>query len=222
MRLWTAIFCCASLAALPAGAGAWLREQGRGFIATTSMLTDQLETKSSFYLEYGLTTQTTAGLNLDMTMSGLGQSGTAMVFARRALPVGAKTSLWAYQVAVGAGFDGANTKPLASLGISYGRPFKLGAYDGWLGVDTELRWDFATTRHSLKIDTVAGLTFNERNKAMVQVFWSADSLGYTSTTLSPSYIYTPKRGTFSYVVGFEAARNHTTRYGIKLGLWRDF
>ncbi|UOA25805.1 hypothetical protein [Pseudosulfitobacter sp. DSM 107133] len=222
MRLWIAICFCASLAAAPAGAGAWLRDKGRGFTATSSMLTDQMETKSSFYFEYGLTAQTTVGLNLDMTMSGLGQSGTAFVFARRALPFGGKQSLWAYELAMGARFDGASPRPLAGLGLSYGRPFKLGAYDGWLGVETALRWDFATTRRTLKIDTVAGLTFSERSKTMVQVFWSADSLGYTSTTFSPSYIYTPKRGKFSYLVGVEAARSHTTRYGIKLGLWREF
>lgn len=220
MRMRIAIL-CASLCAAAADAGAWLREQGTGFTATSTGVTDRLDAQNSFYLEYGLTAKTTVGLDIDMKLSGQRQSGSGHVFARRALPLGG-TGVWAYQIGLGAAFQDVAVTPLAKLGVSYGRGIKLGKHNGWLAVDSAAQWDFGTSVHSLKIDTTAGLTLNNRSKAMVQLFWTADSLGASSATLSPSYVYTPERGRFSYVVGVEAIQGRSERYGIKLGLWSDF
>ncbi|MCR8827663.1 hypothetical protein [Pseudosulfitobacter koreensis] len=220
MRLRIAIL-CASLCAASADAGAWLREQGTGFAATSTGVTDQFNAQNGFYLEYGLTAGTTVGLDIDMRLTQAGQSGSGHVFARRALPFGGK-GVWAYQIGLGAAFQDVAVTPLAKLGLSYGRGIKLGKYDGWLAVDSAAQWDFGTSVRSLKVDTTAGLTFNEHSKAMVQLFWTADSLGTSSATLTPSYVYTPERGRFSYVVGVEAIRGRSERYGIKLGLWSDF
>ena len=221
MRLWVAIL-CSSLAATPAAAGAWLRDKGGGFTATTTTLTDQLVTKNSFYFEYGLTAKTTIGLDVDMMATGWGQIGNGRVFARRALPFGGDRSVWAYQIGLGADFDGIAVTPLARLGLSFGRGIKLGRYDGWLGVDTALQWNFGTALRTAKVDTVAGLNFSDRSKAMVQMFWTGTNTGYSAATLSTSYVYTPKRGKFSYLVGVETTQSHRTGYGIKLGLWHNF
>ncbi len=220
MRLWIAIL-CASLCAAPADAGAWLREKGEGFTATSTGMTDQFDAQNGFYLEYGLTAKTTVGLDIDMKLTPAGQSGTGHIFARRALPFGGK-GVWAYQIGLGVAFQEIAATPLAKLGLSYGRGITLGKYDGWLALDSAAQWDFGTSVHSLKIDTTAGLTFSDRSKAMMQMFWTVDSLGGTSTTLSPSYVFTPKSGKFSYVVGVEATRSSVASYGIKLGLWSDF
>lgn len=221
MRLWLAIFCGACLAAPAADAGGWLRKKGDGFVSTSNTLTDQLHTKSSFYLEFGLTAKTTIGVDIDMTLTGLGQTGAGQIFARRALPLGGAKTVWAYQVGLGMAFEGVAFAPLAQLGLSYGRSIKLGKYDGWLAVDTSAHWNFGTSVRALKIDTTAGLTLGARSKVMMQIFWTADSLGGTSTTLSPSYIYTPKRGKFSYLIAVESTQSTAASYGIKAGLERQ-
>lgn len=221
MRLSVAII-CACLVATPAAAGAWLRDKGSGFTATKSTLTDHLLIKNSFYFEYGLTAKTTVGLDVDTTATAFGQIGSGQIFVRRPLSFGGDRSVWAYQVGVGADFNGIAAIPLARLGLSYGRGIKLGRYDGWMGVDTALQWNFGTALRTVKVDTVAGLNFSDRSTAFVQMFWTGTNAGGNSTTLSTSYVYTPKRGKFSYLVGVEATQSDPTGYGIKLGFWHKF
>tara|TARA_R110002124_G_scaffold74304_2_gene199389 strand:+ start:2770 stop:3435 length:666 start_codon:yes stop_codon:yes gene_type:complete len=221
MRLSVAII-CACLVATPAAAGAWLRDKGSGFTATKSTLTDHLLIKNSFYFEYGLTAKTTVGLDVDTTATAFGQIGSGQIFVRRPLSFGGDRSVWAYQVGVGADFNGIAVTPLARLGLSYGRGLKLGRYDGWMGVDTALQWNFGTALRTVKVDTVAGLNFSDRSTAFVQMFWTGTNAGGSSTTLSTSYVHTPKRGKFSYLVGVETTPSDPTGYGIKLGFWHKF
>ncbi len=209
--------------ALPVAAGAWLRAEGSGFFSLSSSTTYSLDSGFAGYLEYGLAPKTTVGADLDLTMrQGLAMSGTLSAFVRRPISLGDRPARMSYQIGLGARISGSDISALAKTTLSYGRSLTWKDRNGWVNVDTGVEWDLDGSNHIGKIDATLGMALGARAKGMFQVFWAIDSGGNTSTTLAPSYIYTPKNGKTIYVVGLEAKRSTTQDYGLKFSVWREF
>lgn len=208
----------ALLACTPAGAGAWLRDQGAAFLSLGSTFSQSGNQTGSIYGEYGLRPKLTLGIKVDVGMAaGQVQNGRGFIFARKPIPTGERAYKLAYELGIG-GAVGSDAKGLARVGLSYGRGIRLAGKSGWLAIDSAVEWVEDDTV-TAKLDSTLGLTLNDRFQVMVQVFYTHTDSAQT-TTLAPSVIWRPKSDARnSYQLGVEAADGDVA---IKLGLWRSF
>lgn len=210
------------LCAAPALAGAWLREKGKTFVASTFSITYFYDISQSTYLEYGLRDELTLGADITTFQSSLGlQSGSATLFLR--LPLGEPTDRgrWTYDLGAGAGWVGDIVSPHVKAGLSWGRGFSVKEKNGWLSVDASVKWDFGLGSQEIKLDSTAGLDFSNFASGMLQLFVSSTPAG-TFTKVAPSVIFSPKGGKYRFQVGSEIPVDAPENTSIKLGLWRQF
>ncbi|MEM8579053.1 MAG: hypothetical protein AAGF60_14485 [Pseudomonadota bacterium] len=201
-----------------AQAGAWMREAGTGFFALSGTVSERLDQSFSAYLEYGLRPTLTLGADLDLSMPyGSAISGSGRIFLQKPLREGTWNA--AYRVGLGAAEVRGSLEPFASLGLSFGRGLSWHK-GGWAAFDARLDLGSAEVSR-LKLDSTLGLTLGARSKAMLQLFVEADSTGSTMATLSPAFVYTPKRGGAAWLIAVEA-KSKEAALGVKLGLWRHF
>lgn len=207
--------------AMPALAGAWLREEGKTFTAVSVSIDRALQMTTSTYLEYGLRPNMTIGADISMARTAGGQDGFATLFLRRPLGKNEGKSRWAYEVGVGARWDAAVFVPHVKAGINWGRGITLREKGGWATVDATLRFDLGGGGgHLAKLDGTVGLNFNDALAGMFQVFISHD--GEVSASLAPSVIYTPKSGKFKIQFGAETPIGDSGATTLKVGFWREF
>lgn len=206
----------------PAVAGAWLREQGKGFLAYSNLTTTTMNTTFSAYLDYGLRDNLTLGatFDLDAPIGGY-YTGKGLVFMRKSLGWGGEKANWAYEIGLGARYTGLKFLPIAKTTLSYGRGIKWGERHGWLAVDTGVEWEFENASHVAKIDTTLGLELGKRSKGMLQVF-SSFGQGWHNITISPSYVFQSKKNKSNYVVGLEASSLYPNVVALKIGVWQSF
>ncbi|MEP1964687.1 hypothetical protein [Tateyamaria sp.] len=203
----------------PAHAGAWLREQGSGFLSFGSTIDELGRSTGSAYAEYGLRPKLTLGakVDVDMTAGQIGD-GSAYVFARKPIPTGERAYKLAYELGIGGTIE-QDPSALLRTGLSYGRGITAWDHSGWIAIDGALEWVESDSSVTAKLDATMGLTLNDRFKVMFQVFYSQTETEAT-TTLAPSLIWTPKPDkNRSYQLGVEAKEGVL---GLKLGVWHSF
>lgn len=199
-------------------AGAWLREEGAGFFATSIVQHQSGQTNGTLFLDYGWRPKLTLGLRIDadMTQGRLGD-GSGFAFLRRPIGSGERRFNMAYELGIGATF-GHRSDALLLTGLSYGRGLSMAGRDGWLAIDGSVEWSLGNSTDTAKLDTTVGMALNDRFKIMMQVFYSRTETA-SSTTLAPSVIWQPKDSKSSYQFGVEAEGGAVA---LKLGLWRSF
>ena len=205
-----------------ARAGAWLREQGKGFVSTSIDVNRDMDVAASSYFEYGLRSRTTVGADLNFWRGADGgRTGYAGLFLRRPLGRTDRNAKWAWQVGAGAIWDADRISPYVETGLSFGRGLTLAGRHGWIAIDGKIKWDTATAEPTAKLDTTLGIAINDQFKVMAQVFVTRDPAG-TVTTLAPSLLYKPKNRDFTVQLGAELRSTRQGGAALKLGLWRNF
>lgn len=214
----TPLLIAALTLASPAMGGAWMREQGTGFLAFGPVQEETGRTDGSLYAEYGVLSNLTLGVKFDadMTQQQIG-GGTGFAFARKPINTGEQPFKLAYEVGIGRGF-GHRNDTLLLTGLSYGRGITVGTLYGWLAVDGAVEWSLGDTSDTAKLDTTVGLTLNDHFKVMMQVFYSQTDTA-NATTLAPSLIWQPRPDIASYQLGLEA---ESGILAVKIGIWKEF
>ncbi|WP_299727213.1 hypothetical protein [uncultured Tateyamaria sp.] len=206
---------------LPAGAGAWMRDEGKTFLSFGATVDEDQRVDGSIYVEHGLRPKLTLGFKADMAMdmtTGQPGDGTAFIFLRKPIPTGDRAYKLAYEVGVGGTF-GSETVPLVRAGLSFGRGVTVWGKSGWVTLDTAVEWETQSEEATFKVDGTVGLTLSDHFQVMMQVFWSRSEIDQ-ATTLAPSLIWRPKpEGSTRYQLGVESEEGIVA---LKLGLWRDF
>ncbi len=221
LRGFLVILSCLSLAT-PALAGPWMREKGATFTSASFTLNYFYETGSNTYLEYGLRDDMTVGADIGIFRnSTIGQSGTATLFLRRPLGNRDGKNLWAYELGVGASWQGMLISPHFKTALTWGHGITFRGKGGWTSIDTSIRWDLGYAAHLVKIDGTVGLNMSDRFAGMFQIYVS-HSKGDTAAILAPSVIYTPRKGKSRWQLGLENPIGDRRRTAIKFGLWREF
>ena len=204
--------------ATTAAGGAWLREEGTAFVATSILQGLDGHSDAALYAEYGLRPKLTLGVKADASMiAGQVSGGSGFAFVRLAVNTGDRPYKLAYEIGVGATL-GAETAPLLRTGLSYGRGIKWREKYGWFAMDFAVEWSFGEVPHTVKLDTTLGMGLTDTTKLMMQVFVSSAG-DDTSLTLAPSLIWQPRPQKPSYQIGLEAEQGDIS---LRLGLWQEF
>ncbi|MBR9650624.1 hypothetical protein [Thalassovita aquimarina] len=209
-RILAFILC---LLPVPALAGAWLRDEGRGFYSSSAYL---LETGSGgqnyagIYLEYGMTPRLTAGLDL-----GRGVSGDTKSIAFLRWPLGAATG--AHRFAIEAGLGEIAGNPTFRPGLSYGYGFG----GGWVSLETAAELNLRTNLTDYKADLTFGLNRGRRDKLLMQVQSGKAAGDPAFLRLVPSITRDIGRG-WQIEFGFAQEVTSSKDRGLKLGLWKEF
>ncbi|WP_323766438.1 hypothetical protein [Marinovum sp.] len=213
------MFCAATMAS----AGAWPRDKGAGFLASSTQISgfgqgcriEALSIFNNLYLEYGLTRSLTLGLDIGQSV---GDDPNYRLFLRAPV-IHRQGKYLSLEASLGQVGDLSYT----ALGLSFGRGFTLGAASGWFGLDTrrvQAEGPGAEYLRQSKVDVTAGLTFPGGVKAMAQVFHTR--VGETLyTSLAPSVVV--PLGKRSHLQGgllFDL--QSPALPGVKLGLWQEF
>ncbi len=205
-----------------AEAGAWPRGDGNVFLSfgrTTSIAAppDVLQGKDlSLFLEYGLTDDLTAGL--DMSTGDNGRTATGFVFARHPILQDFTDKPVAVTLALGIeDQDNGVSVPLLRAGLSWGR----GLEKGWLAIDT-----FYTTapngQHtSWKSDVTLGGRFGDRVKGIIQLQTGTSTSGELYTKFAPSAVVTVFQGIDVELGAIQPIAGNGDPQ-IKLGFWLSF
>jgi len=221
LRGFLVILFCLSLAT-SALAGPWLREEGTTFTSTSFTLNYFYETGSNTYVEHGLRDDMTVGADIGIFRnSTIGPSGTATLFLRRPFGNREGKNLWAYDLGLGASWEGLLISPHVKTALTWGRGITLRGKGGWTTVDASIIWDFGYAAHLVKIDGTVGLNISDRFASMFQLYVS-HSKGDTAAIVAPSLIYTPAKGKSKWQIGLENPIGDSRRTAIKFGLWREF
>ncbi|UWQ90636.1 hypothetical protein QEZ52_17630 [Aliisedimentitalea scapharcae] len=208
--------------ATPAQAGAWMRDRGTGFIATSSTLRqfpDYLGHETSVYAEYGLAQKLTVGLDYNQ---GSFSSGHAMLFAR--VPLGKPRTRYRFSAELGLGlyFFGGFREQMQKLTLSYGRNLETRFGHGWLAIDLASEFRQGLPGPTIKLDTTIGLSGTKRLQPMLQIETSRPAIGPVNWAVIPSIRYRTKNN-ISWVIGAErkSVGNHKS-IGVKLAFWKEF
>ncbi|MEL7090855.1 MAG: hypothetical protein AAFN94_03880 [Pseudomonadota bacterium] len=201
----------------PAHAGAWLREEGTGFLSTSVLQKQDGSSEASVYVEYGARPNLTLGIKADATLiAGHVTDGTVLGFARKPIPRQSVDYKLSYTLGLGADID-THTNALLRTQLSYGRGLKWGERFGWLAIDAIYDWSLAGTSDTAKLDGTVGFSLNPQVKVMMQVFVSHDD--DTTIKLAPSVVWQPGGEGQSYQFGLEAEDG---AIALRFGLWRTF
>jgi len=227
MRQFTLVLLCTLIAAGAATAGAWLREEEEGFLSFSQTFGDASEEEyTALLLEYGLTPNTTLGL--DAGMGATLDDWQAILFLRR--PIGAAEGPSRLSAELGPGLAGTAPPltaapdaldPLLRPGLSWGRGVATRWGPGWIGVETNAALRLNSGDVALKADTTFGVK-RAGGALMVLQLQAGDYPGSTPyLRLAPSYVQPLgerlhlELGVVAGVAGDETAR-------IKIGTWLEF
>lgn len=210
--------------AQPAVAGAWMREEGEGFLSFGLNAFEERESarqrlEQSIYIEYGLRPRLTLGASASYVT---GKKGEGLMFLRLPILDSDRASKIAAEIGLGAeSTDGITVDPYLKTGLSWGLGIQLAGRSGWANVDGAVQWSDGDAPTLYKLDATFGLSLSDRFRVMGQAFLEADENG-DSLTILPSVIYSPRRWPVEIVVGIEHKTGRDERSGIRFGLWREF
>ncbi len=201
----------------PAWSGAWLREKGKTFTATSvSVFKDgpDFDYKTSLYSEWGAREKLTLGVDVEGNRDLYGH---AFVFARVPIADIGPPGRFATELGVGVHHRDTETWPLYKLALAYGRGFESRWGYGWLAIDTALEYrdEDALIR---KLDLTTGLSADRRLNPLLQIETSyvPDRPFYWSAR--PWLMYRTKSGKTTWIFGVE--RNSVQQdFGLKFALW---
>lgn len=213
-RILALVFCILPVCA---PAGAWLRDEGRGFVSASTYL---IEAKSGgrhyagIYLEYGLRPRLTVGLDL-----GRGVSGETKTIAFLRLPLGSGTGTHRFALDLGAGeIAGA---PTVRPGLSYGRGFSGRFGTGWISLETAAEMDLRAGRSDYKADLTLGLNRDARHSWILQLQAGRAAGDPAFLRLVPSITRRIGNG-WRIEIGATQDLIGGKARGLKLGLWKEF
>ncbi|MGB7240907.1 MAG: hypothetical protein WBC93_02330 [Sulfitobacter sp.] len=213
---------CFSIMSGSTQAGAWLREKGTAFTSSSFVTNKRGDGSTMTYLEYGVLDNLTVGADLMVSYTNTGrQFGFGTLFLRRPIGDAGRNRKFAYQLGIGAAWDNLLILPHIEAGLSWGRGLKLGKIDGWATIDSSFRWEPTLSRNHLKVDGTIGLSLGKHTKVMVQMFTENKS-GALTSTLAPSVLISPGKGTYTLQVGVELPDGQNDPPRLKLGIWRKF
>lgn len=205
----------------PLWAGAWLREKGSVFTATSvtgfKEPDGDFKYKTSLYAEWGALPNLTIGLDAEEHQDLYGH---ALIFGRFPIADFGQAGRMAGEIGVGAHHRQLGAWAMYRATLSYGKNIETGLGNGWLAVDTALEY---RTHEALirKLDITAGLSSGRRLDPLLQIETSyvPDQPFYWSAR--PSVIYRPKKGRTSWIFGVErnSFRDST---GYKIALWLSY
>lgn len=206
--------------AAPGWAGAWLREEGRGFLSLTGILRGATGPGDEFglYADYGLAPRLTLGLEVNATS---GRAGHALGFIR--LPLGRRTGHMRYALELGlGGYRRFGTwRPMVKSTLSAGRGFGSRWGPGWLAADAAIEYRRDLPDPTYKLDMTLGLSPDPGPRPMLQLETAyLPGAGFTWSLTPALLVNAGKR--VSWVAGFERKSANPTGLGLKLGLWRRF
>lgn len=212
MRMLLVLLCL--LCASPAGAGAWLRDKGSWFSASSSTWAPDGSFLNSYYAEYGLWEWMTIGVDSGFASDG---SISALFFSR--------LQLWSsdkgHRIALEVGGGHSAGRPVSKTTLSYGRGISSPFGGGWFAIDAAAAIDLWSGIASYKVDSTVGVSPSDKWKAIVQ-FQSELHPGISHTLkVAPSVVRRVGKhaqlelGLSETVLG---GRGRT----VKLGLWLEF
>lgn len=214
VRPFPFLLCCllAWPAAGPARSGAWLRGEGEGFASWSVKVQDDDNAKgySTLYLEYGMTRDLTAGLDI-----GSDDTGDYKALAFVLMPISRAELHVAFQLAAGTIDDDPAFRP----GISVGRGLSIGGMDGWANLD--LRAAVTPGDTELCIDATLGLTLWEGTKTIWQVQHGGNLKDPDFLRAEAAVVWQVAPDT-NLEVGVSTALIDAEDFGLKLGIWRSF
>ncbi|WP_300037137.1 hypothetical protein [uncultured Roseobacter sp.] len=205
-----------------ARAGAWLREEGRGFSSTSVTATQDRDFSGSIYLEYGLTARHTLGADISLGLDRTGQqNGSGVVFLR--FPIGPTdgTHRFAGEAGLGARYTNGIFSPALEAGLSWGRGIKWRDSWGWAAVDASINIPRAPAKTRTKIDATFGMPIAKTVKGMIQLFNTLED-GQVFSDLAPSLLWQPRGGAYTLQIGAEFTVSGGGDDALKIGIWRDF
>ncbi len=224
------------LASAPAAqAGAWLREKGKTFAATSLQTTKDNGNEISIYAEYGLSDRVTLGLDstYDTDLLNYVQGSGPVVDTLEELPQGSgilflrfpigptdQTNKWAFHVGAGARYIDGEFLKAAELGLSWGRGIQLGERYGWLNIDSSYNVAESPGEPRVKLDGTVGLGITEKTKVMLQMFNTFVS-DERYIKVAPSLLYAPGKGAVTFQLGSEYLVNGGDA-SFKVGIWYSF
>lgn len=214
------------LASTAAQAGAWLREEGKGFIsasATVHKSNDPLsetgiDYKSSVYAELGITPSLTMGFDLNERP---GLAGHALLFSRFPLVDLGEAGRLAGEIGVGGHHGPDRWHPMYKFTLSYGFEFDSRWGSGWLALDGAIEDRTGAGRPFYKLDLTTGLSEQRMFNPLLQIETTHIQGAPVIWTVTPSVIIQTGEQN-RWVVGLENRSNYPKGIGLKIALWRDF
>ncbi len=222
---WAAVLCltaCAFVAqTLAASAGAWPREKGTGFTATSVRLSwpkDVLLTHkklepiqyNTFYFEYGLNHRLTVGLDLGRSVSG--KDKTILFFK---LPV--RNAEDGPKISAHLGFGQVAGDTVIRPGLSLG----WGLKNGWISIDAFSEFGVTHGKSDSKVDITWGRKYPNDHKLILQLQTGDPATDPPFARLAPSYVF-PLSDRLKLETGASWGLFGDDSLGLKVGVWASF
>ena len=216
-------------AAPPAGAGAWMRESGHGFLALSGTFRQgdrDTRRELSAYADLGLSPHLAIGVDInDRPVS----TGHALLFARMPLTPPAAHTRLAAEIAIGAHHgpeSGAYYEPdvwapMYRVTLSLGHGFQTRRGAGWYAIDAGYERRFGNTTPTYKLDATLGLSAPGRIHPILQLETAQTPGRPLDWTASPGLLIDTNRDT-TWLIGLEGRSAGHGTIGIKLALWHRF
>lgn len=208
--------------ARPASAGAWLRDEGTGFLSSGAILRHgdpQAAHELSLYGEYGIAPRLTLGLDLNERP---GYSGHAVAFARLPLSRPAARNTFALETALGGHHWLDDWSPMYRITLSAGRGFTTSqGANGWIALDASYERRLGNSDPAYKLDGTIGLSGPARLRPILQVETSYSPGQPFFWAVIPGLLIETK-GNRNWHVGIERKSAGQDTLGIKFGLWQRF
>lgn len=197
---------------IPAGAGAWLRAEGDGFLSWATKVQDgeAAKTYSTIYAEYGANPDLTLGLDM-----GSDETGDHKALAFVLMPLSREGVHVAFELAAGTLGEGPALRP----GLSVGKGLTLGDFSGWWSVDTQA--SITPGDVALAVDATLGVTLWEETQLIGQMQQGGPLIDPDFIRLSGSLVWPIAPGR-KMEVGLSTGLKDAEDFGVKLGLWHSF
>ncbi len=221
----TAILCAfLALWAIPqnAQAGAWLREEATGFVSLSFGATKFSETTNALYVEYGLSSTTTIGLDVStFTNAQNVRNGFGNIFLRRAIGPTDRDSKFSYEIGIGGLWGNEMQRPTLKTGLSWGRGFQLDERNGWVNIDAAVIIEPKLSEHIVKLDGTLGMALTDTISGILEVNLSHQENDIYGA-FEPSVLIRPKDLGISFKIGAQIPFEDQEKSALKLGLWHSF
>ncbi len=227
MRIALAVVLICLAAASPALAGAWLREQGSGFLSLGGTVYEgnpyvlggsYVEYDTRAYAEYGLRPRLTVGLDLN---DHPGVAGHALAFAL--LPLGNPDWRTRFALQLGAGGHHLENQWMAmyKAGLAAGRGFETRWGNGWMGAEAAIEIRRGLPDPIFKLDAVIGMSSGWRLRPLLKLESYSSSGQEIGWAVTPALMYTTRKGG-TWVLGVKRTSLPERNLGLSLEIWRDF
>lgn len=221
-HLFAILLLCSVCAALSeARAGAWMREEGRGFASGAARFSWPQDLKTlqdkkpidqyfSLYFEYGMSQHLTLGLDLGRSVAGSSKTIAFAQFPLRNKDRGMKASM-------ALGFGRIDGQEVLRPGLSVG----WGLKSGWLSADGLAEIQTGTGQTDVKLDVTWGFNLPKDRKVILQVQTGKPALYPAFARIETSYVI-PVRERLKLDVGAAWGVVEDQNFGLKMGFWTEF